>query len=379
MEDLKQWLSKYEVLPYDTESFIKMRILVAHEGVNHNRTKFSAEAFENAKPSLANKPILARVIQKSDGTYDFNGHDMDFQVDEETGEVKVVYYEQPIGVIPETMDYEIVEYDGRNYVTVSAYVWRGYTNLAEQIIENRGQLSVSMEIDFNEEDVKWDDELGVYEFSTFRYRGVTMLGEHVQPGMEKAHAVAVYTRKPDEEIVTEYTRMIEVLKEELEMKKSFEQEQPQEESQEEPQEEPVVEENPYETEFKAIFSVESLEQFDREQFTIMPTAEYMQLTDKLSQVETELAELVEYKQQREKADFETKRQAIIDEYSKLLDSEVVEKLANEHKEDLVQLDYALALAVKEEMKNFKQQIGIRIPNDKTFSKSEEKKPKGLAL
>lgn len=198
-----------------------------------------------------------------------------------------------------------------------------------------------------------------------------MLGEHVQPGMEKAHAVAVYTRKPDEEIVTEYTRMIEVLKEELEMKKSFEQE--------EPQEEPVVEENPYETEFKAIFSVESLEQFDREQFTIMPTAEYMQLTDKLSQVETELAELVEYKQQREKADFETKRQAIIDEYSKLLDLEVVEKLANEHKEDLVQLDYALALAVKEEMKNFKQQIGIRIPKDKTFSKSEEKKPKGLAL
>ena len=136
---------------------------------------------------------------------------------------------------------------------------------------------------------------------------------------------------------------------------------------------------PSKTEFKAIFSVKSLEQFDREQFTIMPTAEYMQLTDKLSQVETELAELVEYKQQREKADFETKRQAIIDEYSKLLDSEVVEKLANEHKEDLVQLDYALALAVKEEMKNFKQQIGIRIPNDKTFSKSEEKKPKGLAL
>lgn len=378
MKKYKEWITKYEVMKdYDMESFIKMRILIAHTGVNHNGSKFSLESFENAKPTLANKPLLARVVQVGENEYDFNGHDMDWEIDE-NGNFKVTYLEQPIGVIPESNDYEIVEFDGREYVAATGYVWRGYTNLAEQIIDERGEVEVSMEIDFGDDDYHYDEEDGHYSINNFRYKGVTLLGAHVAPGMEKAHAVAVYTRKTDEEVTTEYTRMVEKLKEELETMFTNNDEQGGEQ-----------EVNVWEEAFKSLFNVETLEQFNADSFKIIDVEEFAamqtetetlkaqieQFEQKVVQMQAEIDELAEYKANREAQDEENKRQEIIDEYTALMGKSEVEKIAEEI-EDLQKLEFALALAFKDKAKfSTPKPKGVKIKSENLFGRSDESKPK----
>lgn len=374
MKTYKQWIAQYQVEQnYDMESFIKTRILVAHTGINHNGSSFSLESFENAKATIMNKPLLARVVEVGENQYDFNGHDIDWHWDEEKQEWNYRYLEQPIGVIPETNDYEIVEFDNREYVAVTGYVWRGYSNLAEKIIEQRGEVEVSMEIDFADEDVHYDEERGVYNINNFRYKGVTFLGAHVQPGMEKAHAVAVFS-KSDEEIITEYTRMIEALKVELEAKKKSEN-----------PEEPEL--NVFEREFKALFAVDNIEDFNRESFQIMPVTEYAELTSKIEtqtakiqELEGENAVLAEYKKQRESEDLKAKRDEVIAEYCELMPKADVLSIADKH-EDLRELEFELAMALKEKIKNETVKAGsVSSKNDNMFkTKKEPKKQKELAL
>lgn len=404
MKNYKEWIAKYEVMKdYDMESFIKMRILIAHTGINHNGSKFTLESFEAAKPTLANKPLLARVVEVGENQYDFNGHDMDWDIDE-NGNFKVTYLEQPIGVIPESHDYEIVEFDGREYVAATGYVWRGYTNLAEQIIDERGVVDVSMEIDFGEEDYRYNEQEGCYEINKFRYKGVTLLGAHVCAGMEKAHATALFTRKSDEEITTEYTRMVEKLKEELETMFTSNEEQPQVveevieevvETVEEAEEVIAVEEtNIWEEAFKSVFNVESLEQFDVNSFKIIAVEEYenaqakfdeqlaelqatiQQLKQEAETMQAQIVELSEYKAQREQQDVEIQREEIIEEYTALIGKSETTAIAEQF-EDLQKLEFALALAFKDKAKNAAPRVkGVKIKNENLFSRSEENsKPK----
>lgn len=404
MKNYKEWIAKYEVMKdYDMESFIKMRILIAHTGINHNGSKFTLESFEAAKPTLANKPLLARVVEVGENQYDFNGHDMDWDIDE-NGNFKVTYLEQPIGVIPESNDYEIVEFDGREYVAATGYVWRGYTNLAEQIIDERGEVEVSMEIDFGDEDYHYNEQEGCYEINKFRYKGVTLLGAHVAAGMEKAHATALFTRKSDEEITTEYTRMVEKLKEELETMFTSNEEEPQVEEVavevEEVEEAEIVEQevaepevNVWEEAFKSVFNVESLEQFDVNSFKIIAVEEFenaqaqfeQQLAELQASIEqfkqeaemmqAQIVELSEYKAQREQQDEEIQREEIIEEYTALIGKSETISIA-EQIEDLQKLEFALALAFKDKAKNAAPRVkGVKIKNENLFSRSDENKPK----
>ena len=378
MKDYKQWIAKYEVLDdYDMESFIRMRILIAHTGINHNGSKFTLESFESAKGTLANKPLLARVVQVGENQYDFNGHDMDWEIDED-GNFKVVYLEQPIGVIPETHDYEIVEYDGREYVAATGYVWREYSNLAEQIIEQRGEVEVSMEIAFGDEDYHYDEEDGTYQINNFKYRGVTLLGAHVAPGMEKAHATAVFTRKSDEAITTEYTRMIDKLKEELDAMFS--------DNGDEDDKGGEAEVNVWEEAFKKIFNVESLEEFNHESVKVLTVEEFSEMESKITEfqqtiteLESKVSELEEYKANREKEDFESQRQAIIDEYTSLIGKADVEALAKDHT-DLQQLEFTLAKAYVEKAKNAAPRVkGVKINSDNLFERKSTSKKRVIAL
>ena len=169
---------------FDAERFIKLRVWVMHDGKNLNGSTFSLNAIEDAKATLANIPILANVIKKEDGTYDFGGHDYEVGSDDE-GNTVVTYLEQPIGVVPETNNYEIIEKDGKSYVVVDAYVWRGYSNKSSDLIEASEKFDVSMEVLVDEYSIGKDKSFNI---DKFKYTGITMLGTDKMPAMSGANA-----------------------------------------------------------------------------------------------------------------------------------------------------------------------------------------------
>ena len=170
---------------FDSEKFIKMRLRVCHDGVNPNKSNFIVSDMENAKDSIKNIPILANVIFDEDGQPQFGGHDMTLEPSKiKEGEYKVIFQETPIGLVPENCNHEIKEFNGKNYVFVDAYIWREYSNYAEDIIERDENIKLSMEIIIDGYTFNAKDK--VFNITDYRYQGITFLNKDSGTGMENA-------------------------------------------------------------------------------------------------------------------------------------------------------------------------------------------------
>lgn len=173
---------------FDSDKFIKLRLRVCHDGTNPNGTSFIVDVMDDAKESIKNIPLLAHVVFDENGQPQFGAHDMHIEEDKvNDGEYRIIYDEQPIGVIPETNNYEIAEYNGRNYVFVDCYCWRDYSNYAEVIIERDKTINLSMEIYVDE--YRYNNQTKIYEILKYRYKGITLLGNSVGTGMIEAKAI----------------------------------------------------------------------------------------------------------------------------------------------------------------------------------------------
>ena len=206
---------------YDSELFLKVRMKVMHDFENPNQSFFKKESMIKAENSISNKPILGRIIKKQDSDEnDFNGHDVNMTIEQgEDGlEVKYEYLEKIIGIIPETNNY-IVEYDEeleKNYVYVDGYIYKGYSNGADEIFIRDGEKKISMEILVDKG--HYDEDNGYYIIEEYRYTAVTVLGDHLGTGMIGAKAVVKYEKT--NEI---YEKMLYQLNSELNGKKDKEQ------------------------------------------------------------------------------------------------------------------------------------------------------------
>ncbi len=174
---------------FDSDKFIKMRLRVCHDGENPNRSYFEVDTLGNAEASIKNIPILANVIFDEDGNPQFSGHDIEIEEDKvNEGETKIIYKEVPIGVVPENCNHEIKEFEGLNYVYCDAYIWREYSNYAEDIINRDTNIKLSMEILVDS--YSYDGKIKLYHIKEFRYQGITFLNKDFGTGMKKALATS---------------------------------------------------------------------------------------------------------------------------------------------------------------------------------------------
>jgi len=172
---------------FDSEKFIKMRLRVCHDGTNPNRSNFEVNDMEKTKDSIQNIPILANVLFDEDGNPQFGGHDMVLEENKvKEGELKLIYKEVPIGLVPETCNHIIEKFNDKNYVFVDAYIWKDYSNYAEDIIERDKDIKLSMEIIIDSYSYNAKDK--VYNITDYRYQGITFLNKNYGTGMENALA-----------------------------------------------------------------------------------------------------------------------------------------------------------------------------------------------
>lgn len=177
---------------FDNDRFLKLRLKVLHDGLNLNDTFLTSETIDNSKESIKNVPILANVIKDEDGNFSFGSHDMSIETSEyDDTQLKMIYQEVPIGVVPESCNYSTEFIDGKEYVFVDGYVWKGYCNYAQELIEERKYINLSMEIDVQDyvEKKFENSEDEYFEITSYKYTGITLLGDNVEPAMLGACAI----------------------------------------------------------------------------------------------------------------------------------------------------------------------------------------------
>ena len=172
---------------FDSDKFIKMNLRVCHDGINPNRSCFDVDNMEKAKDSIVNIPILANVIFDDDGNPQFGGHDVALEQSKTSeGEYKLIYKETPIGLIPENCNHKIEKFNDKNYVFVDCYIWKEYSNYAQDIIERDENIKLSMEILVDGYSYNAKDK--IYNITDYRYQGITFLNKDFGTGMENALA-----------------------------------------------------------------------------------------------------------------------------------------------------------------------------------------------
>lgn len=151
---------------------------VAYTNENQNGSYISKEAFERAIPTIYNKPIVGNFIREEN---DFGGHDIGIIKDND-GELRIVNFTTPIGVVPESASYFWEEIDGHEYLCVDVVIWKrqeGYRKLKEE-----GIVSESMEIDVA--DGYEEEDTGLFVIENFEFTAFCLLGSGVQPCFEDA-------------------------------------------------------------------------------------------------------------------------------------------------------------------------------------------------
>ena len=156
-----------------------------HIGENINKSNIDQAVMEKALPSFKNRPILG-YIHEVDGQYEFYGHNMHMDDDE-----NIVYDEIPIGIIPESCDAHL-EYDeekDKTYCIVNGYIFEEYTK-ATEILQREKECSVSVELSIRE--MSYNAVNKLLNIEDFYFSGVTILGKddqgnEVKPGMAGAN------------------------------------------------------------------------------------------------------------------------------------------------------------------------------------------------
>ena len=179
-------------------NLMKVKITVMHDGINYNGSKFTLQDMKRAEESVKNIPILGYVLRDTDGNLDdFDGHNMETRIkDGDKGfEIETYYLEKPIGVVPESCNPRYEEIDGLNHLIVDGYIWKSYSNGSYKLIENSSFKGVSMEIEVL--DGNWNELENVYDITDYRYTGITVLGDMVEPAMGDTCRIQKYSACAD--------------------------------------------------------------------------------------------------------------------------------------------------------------------------------------
>lgn len=206
VKDLSVPIKKVEFSDTVNPSLKKCSIYVMHTGENFNGSSFSRESVDKAKESLKNIPILASI--KRDENYDpidFEGHEMETRIIENSDDfnIKVVYIETPIGIVPESNNYRIETLEnGEEWVVVDGYIWKEYGNGAYELLASEDK-KVSMEIAVN--DGYFDSEY-LYHIEDYHYLGITCLGESHPPAMGSNAIISMFSESNS--MKNEYNKLL---------------------------------------------------------------------------------------------------------------------------------------------------------------------------
>lgn len=333
------------------DRFIPVDILVMHNGINSNYSYFSDDAIKKAEWSLRDVPIRGYIKETDDG-YDFDEHNMSIELTEDKDFI-IKSICQTWGNIPADNNLRYETVGDKTYVKVEGYLWSKYLNEAENIFRKNASKSVSMEIEID--DAYFEED--ILHITDYRYLGVVVLGEDVEPAMKGARI----------DIRNTYTENICIEKEDNMMKdkKDFTEEPvdvvetPNEEIQEE------VEETTEDTTEETVETPEEGKEEVVEETTEPTKAEdeidVSELAKKAKAMEEELKELRAYKAENE---------ALKSEAEKKAREEAIEKLFEEYSACDIDLESIRANIDGKEVEEIEKEIAVEFLKSK-FSKQEQ--------
>lgn len=169
---------------------MRLKFRIFHTGLNRNKSYVSKDAAEKAMNTIADRPVLAAIHQLDDGSWDFEGHEMEI-VKDDKGNEELRYIESQVGSFSsEPAFWEHDDNLDKDYVCAYAYISEEYTKACEIIRAKQGSKN-SCELFIDE--LSYNAKEKYLELNDFYVNASTLLGSHedgteIQEGMEGSRA-----------------------------------------------------------------------------------------------------------------------------------------------------------------------------------------------
>lgn len=168
----------------------KLKFRIFHTGLNRNQSYVSKEAATKAMNTIADRPVLAAIHQLDDGTWDFEGHEIEVVTDE-NGNEELRYIETQVGSFSsEPAFWEHDDKLDKDYVCAYAYIADEYTKTSE-IIKQKNGTKNSCELFVDE--LAYNGKEKYLDLIDFYVNASTLLGSRddgtqIQEGMQGSRA-----------------------------------------------------------------------------------------------------------------------------------------------------------------------------------------------
>lgn len=169
---------------------MRLKFRIFHTGLNRNKSYVSKESAEKAMNTIADRPVLAAIHQLDDGSWDFEGHEMEI-IKDEKGNEELRYIESQVGSFSsEPAFWEHDDNLDKDYVCAYAYISEEYTKACEIIRAKQGSKN-SCELFIDE--LSYNAKEKYLDLNDFYVNASTLLGSHddgteIQEGMEGSRA-----------------------------------------------------------------------------------------------------------------------------------------------------------------------------------------------
>ena len=169
---------------------MRLKFRIFHTGLNRNKSYVSNEAAEKAMNTIADRPVLAAIHQLDDGTWDFNGHEMEV-VKDENGNEETRYIESQVGSFSsEPAFWEHDDELNKDYVCAYAYISEEYTTACDIIRQKNGSKN-SCELFIDE--LSYNAKEHYLDLINFYVNASTLLGSRddgtkIEEGMQGSRA-----------------------------------------------------------------------------------------------------------------------------------------------------------------------------------------------
>lgn len=192
---------------------MKLKFRIFHTGLNRNKTYVSTEAAEKAMNTIADRPVLAAIHQLDDGTWDFEGHEIEI-VKDENGNEETRYIESQVGSFSsEPAFWEHDDELDKDYVCAYAYISEEYTRTCDIIRQKNGtKNSCELFVD----DLSYNVKEKYLELNNFYVNASTLLGSHddgtkIEEGMQGSRADIVDFSIENNSVIDKNEKLIELL------------------------------------------------------------------------------------------------------------------------------------------------------------------------
>ena len=206
---------------------MKLKFRIFHTGLNRNKSYVSTEAAEKAMNTIADRPVLAAIHQLNDGTWDFEGHEMEI-VKDENGNEEIRYIESQVGSFSsEPAFWEHDDELDKDYVCAYAYISEEYTKTCDIIRKKNGSKnSCELFID----DLSYNAKEKYLDLNDFYVNASTLLGSHddgtkLEEGMQGSRADIIDFSVENNSVIDKNEKLIELLESVNEKLSSFNKEE----------------------------------------------------------------------------------------------------------------------------------------------------------